>query len=77
MAQVSHLAFRAGCAHCVKRVARDWPHHYDSGLTPAIHKLARDFCVTDIESDDALTILVMKETILTSRCDSDVRHVSN
>ena len=34
---------------------------YDSGLTPATHIVARDFCVTNTESDDALTILAMKE----------------
>ena len=40
---VSHLVFRDGCAHYVKGLARDWPHHCDSGLTPAIHMVARDF----------------------------------
>ena len=58
---VSHLPFRTGCAHCVKGLARDWPHRTDSGLTPAIHMVARDFCVANTESDDALTILAMKE----------------
>ena len=58
---VSNSVFRAGCAHHVKGLVRDWPHHYDSGLTPAIHMVARDFCVTNTKYDDALTILVMKE----------------
>ena len=58
---VIHLVFRAGCAHNVKGLARDWPHHFDSGLTPAIHTVARDFCVTNTKSDDVSTILVMKE----------------
>ena len=58
---VSHSVFKAGCAHYVKGLARDWPHQYDSGLTPAIHMVARDFCVTNTKSDDALTILVLKE----------------
>ena len=34
---VSHSVLKAGCAHYVKGLARDWPHQYDSGLTPAIH----------------------------------------
>ena len=38
-----------------------WPHRSDSGLTPAIHMVARDFCIANTESDDALTILAMKE----------------
>ena len=58
---VSHLVFRVGCAHYVKALARDWPHHYERGLTPAIPMVAPDFCVTNTKSDDALTILVMKE----------------
>ena len=37
----------------MKGLARDWPHHYDSGLTPAAHMVARDFCVTNTKSDDA------------------------
>ena len=58
---VSDLAFTAGCDRNVKGLVRDWSHHYDSGLTPAVHMVARDFCVANTESDDALTILVMKE----------------
>ena len=58
---VSHLPFRAGCAHCAKGLARDWPHRSDCGPTPAFHMVALDFCVANTESDDALTILAMKE----------------
>ena len=51
---VSHFPF-------VKALTRDWPHHSDSGLTPAIHMVARDFCVGNTKSDDVLSILAMKE----------------
>ena len=45
----------------MKGLAGDWPHYYDSGLKPAVHMVVRDFSVTNTKSDDALTILVMKE----------------
>ena len=58
---VSHLPFTAGCDHCVKGLTRDWPHHSDSGLTPAIRMVALDLCVGNTKSDDASTILAMTE----------------
>ena len=73
---VSHLPFRAGCAHCVKGLARDWPHHSDSGLTPAVHMVAQDFFVGDTKSDDALAILAMKEKPYQSDCATVVHEVT-
>ena len=73
---VSHLPFRAGCDHCVKGLTRDWPHHGDSGLTPANHVVARDFCVGNTESDDALAILAMKEKPYQSDCVTVVHDMS-
>ena len=35
--------------------------HIIMTLTPAVHMVAGDFCVTNTKSDDALTISVMKE----------------
>ena len=54
--------FRAWCAHCVKGLARDWPHRSDYGHPPDIPVVAMDFCFANTESDDdVLTILTMKE----------------
>ena len=44
----THLPFRAWCSHCVKGLARDWPHRSDYGQPPE-------------SDDDVLTILAMKE----------------
>ena len=59
---VSHLPFRAWCSHCVKGLARDWPHRSDYGPPPDIPMVAMDFCFANTESDgDVLTMLAMKE----------------
>ena len=60
---VSHLPLRAWCSHCVKGLARDWPHRSNNGLPPDIPMVAMDFCFVNTESndDDVLTILAMKE----------------
>ena len=59
---VTHLPFRAWCSHCVKGLARDWPHRSDYGQPPDIPMVAMDFCFVNTESgDDVLTILAMKE----------------
>ena len=59
---VSHLPFRAWCPHCVKGLARDWPHRSDYGPLPDIPMVAMDFrFVNTGADDDVLTILAMKE----------------
>ena len=59
---VTHLPFRAWCSHCVKGLARDWPHRSDYGPPPDIPMVAMDSCFVNTESDDdVLTILAMKE----------------
>ena len=59
---VTHLPFRAWCSHCVKGLARDWPHRSDYRPLPDIPVVAMDFCLVNTESDDdVLTILAMKE----------------
>ena len=59
---VTHLPFRPWCSHCVKGLARDWPHRGDYGPPPDIPMVAMDFCIANTESDDdVLTILTMKE----------------
>ena len=40
---VSHLPFRAWCSHCVKGLARDWPHRSDYGPLPDTPVVAMDF----------------------------------
>ena len=57
---VSHLPSRAWCSHCVKGLARDWPHRSDYGPPPDIPMIAMDFCHANAESDDVVTILAMK-----------------
>ena len=55
---VSHLPLRAWCSHCVKGLARDWPHRSDHGPLPNIPVVAMGFCFANIKSDDdVLTIL--------------------
>ena len=59
---VTHLPFRAWCSHCVKGLARDWPHRSDYAPPPDINMVAMDSCFVNTESDDdVLTILAMKE----------------
>ena len=59
---VSHLPFKAWCSHCVKGLARDWPHRSDYGPPPDVPVVAMDFCfVNTVFDDDVLTILAMKE----------------
>ena len=58
----SHLPFRAWCTHCVKGLARGWPHRSDDGSPSDIPTVATDFCFVSTESDDDVrTILAMKE----------------
>ena len=58
---VTHLPFRAWCSHCVKGLARDWPHRRDYGPPPDIPIIAMDFCFANTESgDDVLTILAKR-----------------
>ena len=59
---VSRLLSRAWCSHCVKGLARDWPHRSDYGPPPDIPMVAIDFCFVNTESDDdVLKILAMKK----------------
>ena len=59
---ITHLPFRAWCSHCVKGLARGWPHRSDYGPPPDIPMVAMVFCFANTESDDdVLTILAMKE----------------
>ena len=49
------------CSHCVKGLARDWPHRSDCGAPPDIPMVAMDFCFVNTDSDDdVLTVLAMK-----------------
>ena len=59
---VSHLPFRVWSSHCVKGLARDWPHRSDCEPPPDMPMVAMDFCFLNTESDDdVLTILAMRE----------------
>ena len=54
----THLPFRAWCTHCVKGLARGWPHRSDDRPPPNISTVAMDFCFVSTESDDdVLTII--------------------
>ena len=58
----THLPFRAWCTHCVKGLARGWPHRSDDGSPSDIPTVATDFCFVSTESDDDVrTILAVKE----------------
>ena len=59
---VGRFPFRAWCPHCVKGLARYWPHRSDYGAPPDVPMVAMDFCLANTESDDdVLTILAMTE----------------
>ena len=45
---VSHLPFREWCSHCVKGLARDWPHRSDYRPPPDIPTVAMDEVLTNL-----------------------------